>query len=73
MTTESTMNPAPPKVRLYYHGAEHQPGDEKPLMVEAFDAHTGETVGYRPLKVMETWLKANGYQWQTGSRAVWVR
>lgn len=66
---------APEKVELRFCDLGPDPStyEARPLMVEAVNADTGDTVNLAPLRDTAAWLDANGYRWMPGTKAVWGR
>ena len=45
----------------------------QPVMVEAIDTKTGNTVAYAPLKIMAQKLASEGFHYIPGTQAGWER
>lgn len=65
--------PIPDTVALRFHSIQPEPGEVSPLMVEAVDATTGDTVNLASRDAMRQWLDDNGYRCLLGTQGVWGR
>ena len=62
-------------VKLRFRNTVRDPLDRNPppIMVEAIDAQTGDTVAFAPLKAMAQKLASEGFHYIAGTQAAWEK